>query len=652
MFYRSINWIISLSRPVKQLVIVIVDIILLELAIIFAYSLRQAAWFWPDGSIEKLFYIAPFLAIPIFYSFGLYQAIIRYMGIKAFLFIIYSVSLYMFIWSLFGYYINIKVPTSVLIYHDNGIIYNVNEYFSGFFVLCIITWLISLLLIGSSRLIARQIYWETQDGILDYSVKRKNVVIYGAGDGGIQIANALSYTKELKAVAFIDDNKNLIGKTIQSLRVYSFTSLRKLIKNQKISEVLIAIPSITPIQKSNLIEKLSVLPVKVSTIPGITEIAEGKFKIEDRLPINIEDILGREKVPPIKKLLESNITNKNILVTGAGGSIGSELSRQIISLNPNKLILFEQSEFALYNIEKEIKNHTNLKNNQVIPVLGNVCDQNKLINIFKLHKVQTVFHAAAYKHVPIVEDNIVEGFRNNVLGTLSVAEATKIVGVNNFVLISTDKAVRPTNIMGATKRLSEMIVQAYSEKKYKNKDTKYSVVRFGNVLGSSGSVLPLFKDQIESGGPLTLTHKNITRYFMTIEEAAQLVIQASSIKSDNKNGNLFILDMGKPIKILDLAKKMIELSGFKWKLSKEEDGDILIQEVGLRPGEKLFEELMIGDESKKTEHPKIIQIKERYESLKRIKRAISSFNDIEDADSSNKTKTILKSIVFDYKPTF
>ena len=652
-FKILLSWANNLSRIQKQFIMVFADIIILEIAILFSYSLRQASWFWPDGDIEKLVYIAPFLSIPIFYLLGLYQSIVRYMGIKAFIHIFYAVSLYMIIWTIFGYYINVDASRSVLIYQDNGTIYKVNEYFSGFLVLCIINWLISVLLIGSSRIVARQIYWLIQDSIFHGSYVRKNILIYGAGDAGIQLATALNFSKELNVCAFIDDNKSIQGKFIYGFKVFKIEVLKNLIDSLSISEVLIAIPSLTEKQKSFIIKNLSKYPIKVSTIPGITEIAEGNFKIEDRKPIHIEDILGREKVPPIHNLLACNIERQNVLVTGAGGSIGSELSRQIIDLKPKTIVLLELSEFALYEIEKDFKNRLNLDKTSTIFVLGNVCDKQKLLNILRKYKIDILFHAAAYKHVPIVEKNIIEGFRNNVIGTLSSIEASISSNVKNFVHISTDKAVRPTNIMGATKRISEMIVQAYSEESYKqnyNKKIKFSTVRFGNVLGSSGSVLPLFTEQIKSGGPITLTHKAMTRYFMTIQEAAQLVIQASAIKSDNASGNLFVLDMGKPVKIIDLAKKMVELSGLKWKLSRDQDGDIEIIIVGLRPGEKLFEELMIGNSSKKTEHPKIIQINEKFEPLRKIIKAIAEFNEDNNTDNILRTKNLLKRIVKDYNP--
>ena len=646
-----INWIIDLSRLQKQFVMVLVDMFLLGTAIFFSYSLTQAAWFWPDGEIEKLIYISPFLSIPIFYFLGMYQSIVRHMGIKAFMHIFYSVSLYMLLLALIGYYIKVEIGSSVQIFHENGAIYKVNDHFGSFLVFCIINWLISILLIGSSRLAAREIYWNIQVGVLGTSNSRKNILVYGAGHAGIQLATALKFSYELKVCAFIDDDHNIQGKYIYGLKVYKPSSLRELINSYKINEVLIAIPSLNQTQESLIIKNLSKFPVKVSTIPGIEEIAEGNFKIEDRKSINIEDVLGREKIPPINKLLTQNISKKNILITGGGGSIGAELSRQISNLNPKCIILFEKNEYALYEIEKELKDY--FIDLPIISILGDICDKTKLLFILKFYKVDTVFHAAAYKHVPMIEKNISEGFKNNVLGTISSVEACIEMKIKNFVLISTDKAVRPTNVMGATKRVSEMIIQAYAEEnnKINHKNfTKFSIVRFGNVLGSSGSVLPLFENQIKKGGPITLTHKNITRYFMTTQEAAQLVIQASAIESDNSKGNLFVLDMGQPIKIIELAKKMVELSGLKWKMSKDEDGDIEIKIIGLRPGEKLYEELIIGNQSQETQHPKIIQIKEHFKPLNILKRTISEINKNINEKDEKKIKNLLKKLVEDFNP--
>lgn len=614
-----IQRLLSLPRTFKQFLMVALDIIMLETSIILSYSLRQAEWFWPDGKLEILLYFAPALAVPIFYFFGLYHSVIRYIGIKVFLIIIYSVTVYILLWAVIGYVINIEVPRSVLIYHDNGTIYKVSEYFSGFFVLCIINWLICLLLIGSSRIIARQVYWGISDGFFDVIDDRKNVIIYGAGSGGVQLSNSLYFSKELKPIAFIDDDESLISKQIGNIKVYHHTKKEYLVSKYNVKEVLIAIPSITKEKRNKIIDRFKNLSLRVSSLPGIDQIVEGKIRVEDRKQIKIADILGRSQVDPVKSLMDLNTKNKSILVTGAGGSIGSQLCFQLIKLSPKKLILFELNEFSLYNVESILKGMNLSYEIEIVSVLGSVFNKIKFSDILKKYKINTIYHTAAYKHVPMVENNILEAFKNNVLGTLYCAEAAIENKVESFVLISSDKAVRPTSFMGGTKRIAEMIIQNFTKT-----NTKFSAVRFGNVLGSSGSVIPLFEKQIESGGPVTITHEKITRYFMTVEEASELVIQAGAIKA---KGNIFFLDMGNPIKIIDLAKKMIELSGLTWELNNKKGADINIIITGLRSGEKLFEELAIGNNTENTIHPKIISIKENFMPLDELKKEFKKFKD-------------------------
>ena len=548
----------------------------------------------------------------------------------------------MAIWLIFGYLMNVNVPYSVLIYHDNGQIYKVNQYFSGFFVLCIINWLICLLLIGVSRFIIRQIYWGIINNTGEILDERKNLIIYGAGSAGIQLANALYFSRELNPVAFIDDNASLIDKEISGLKILHSSKINYLIKRYRIKEVLIAIPSISKNEKNIILDKLRNFPIKVSILPGISELAEGKVKVDDRKTIKIEDILGRIPVLPNKNLMDMNIRNKNVLVTGAGGSIGSELCNQISKLKPKNLVMLDKNEYSLYSIENKIKNKTNINDINIFPILGDVCDKTKIISIIKKFKINTIYHAAAYKHVPLVEKNIIEAFKNNVKGTLSCAKAAQELKIDSFIFISTDKAVRPTNFMGATKRFSELIIHLLSQ----NSNTKFSVVRFGNVLRSSGSAIPLFEKQIANGGPVTITHQDITRYFMTIEEASQLVIQAGSI---NQEGNIFVLDMGKPIKIIDLAKKMIELSGCSWNDTNDKNY-IEIKIIGLRSGEKLFEELSLDNNIKKTVHPKIMAIKEKYYYKNNIHNLLSRFKEKNTPENVENTIKIIKSVVKDYKP--
>jgi FlaA1/EpsC-like NDP-sugar epimerase len=437
--------------------------------------------------------------------------------------------------------------------------------------------------------------------------KTKVALIYGAGDAGRQLAMALLHSNEITVAGFIDDDASLQGAIIQSVKVFPTEKIELLIEQKEVTHVLLALPSASRSQKAQIIQNLSVLGVKVLTLPTLSELAEGKLTINDLKEVQIEDLLAREITRPNEILLNKNTRNQCVLVTGAGGSIGSELCRQILKRNPTKLVLIEVSEVALYNIENELCELINRTNSrtELVCRLCNVRDAQVIDHIICTESPNTVYHAAAYKHVSIVENNICEGILNNVVGTLNCIESSINHRVNQFILISTDKAVRPTNVMGASKRVAEMILQAYA---YDQKSTKISMVRFGNVLGSSGSVVPKFRQQIAAGGPITLTHAEITRYFMTIPEATQLVMQAGAMGG---NGEVFLLDMGEPVKIIELAKRMVELSGLRVK-DKNNQGDIEIKITGLRPGEKLYEELLIGDKPIPTEHPEIFMGLEGY----------------------------------------
>lgn len=456
-------------------------------------------------------------------------------------------------------------------------------------------------LVVSSRLIAKIFLHEIR-----LNRKRKaKVAIYGAGEAGIQTAIALKMGPEFHPIAFFDDNIELQGKNIMGLPVLNPENIASYLGSRECRHLLIAIPSAPQSLRQKIIQKLDGSGLILKTLPGLAELVDGKVRIENIRDVGIEDLLGRDLVPPQDHLMSSQVKGKIVLVTGAGGSIGSELCRQVSLIGPEKLILLDNSEFSLYKIEQElIKIRPQMK---IIPTLGSVCDASLLSHIFSEHKIQTLYHAAAYKHVPLVEQNEMIGVINNVVGTQVCAETAGQNNVETFILVSTDKAVRPTNVMGSTKRISEMILQALSaEKKYK---TKYCMVRFGNVLGSSGSVIPVFQEQIKHGGPLTVTHPDITRYFMTIPEAAQLVIQAGAL---SKSGDVFVLDMGQPVKIVDLAKKVIQLSGFEVKDEQNPNGDIAIEFVGLRPGEKLYEELLICENAKWTDHPRIMRAEEDF----------------------------------------
>ncbi|EOM7568391.1 polysaccharide biosynthesis protein, partial [Shigella sonnei] len=442
---------------------------------------------------------------------------------------------------------------------------------------------------------------------LNYGVKGSApVLIYGAGESGRQLLPALMQAKEYFPVAFVDDNPRLHKAVIHGVTVYPSDKLSYLVDRYGIKKILLAMPSVSKSQRQKVITRLEHLPCEVLSIPGMVDLVEGRAQISNLKKVSIDDLLGRDPVAPDAKLMAENITGKAVMVTGAGGSIGSELCRQIVRYKPAKLVLFELSEYALYAIEKELSAlcDKEVLNVPVIPLLGSVQRQNRLQMVMKSFGIQTVYHAAAYKHVPLVEHNVVEGVRNNVFGTLYCAESAIESGVETFVLISTDKAVRPTNTMGTTKRLAELVLQALSARQ---SQTRFCMVRFGNVLGSSGSVVPLFEKQIAQGGPVTLTHRDIIRYFMTIPEASQLVIQAGAM---GHGGDVFVLDMGDPVKIYDLAKRMIRLSGLSVRDDKNPDGDIAIEVTGLRPGEKLYEELLIGDSVQGTSHPRIMTANE------------------------------------------
>lgn len=472
---------------------------------------------------------------------------------------------------------------------------------------------------------------------------KKNVLIYGAGEAGRQLANSLKTNSKYKVIGFLDDNKKLHKKLLSKKKIYSFSELKKLITIKDITLVFLAIPSISRVKRSQIIKKLNHYNLIVKTLPSISEIIDGRITISDVKDLDIDDLLNRDEVKANIKLLNQNIKNKIVAVTGAGGSIGSELCRQIIKLKSKKLVLLELNEFALYKIYEELSNYK--INKKIIPLLVDIQNQKKLEMIFETFRVDTVYHTAAYKHVPLVEENVCSGIKNNVFGTLSVAEASISRKVKNFVLISSDKAVRPTNIMGATKRLAELCVQGIYNK-IKSNISNFSIVRFGNVLASSGSVIPKFKKQIIEDGIVTLTHKNVTRYFMTVTEAAQLVIQAGAM---GKYSEVFVLDMGKSIKIFDLIIKMINLSGLKIKDYKNPNGDVEIKIIGLRAGEKLYEELLIGNNPTKTKHPKIQKINDPYILFDKLKKDLNNLEILIDNNDASEAKKLLSKLLKSYK---
>ena len=467
---------------------------------------------------------------------------------------------------------------------------------------------------------------------------RKRVAIYGAGLAGQQIAAALNRSDDYLPVCFIDDKRSLQGQSLSGLKIYSPKKAQAKLGKFGIEEVLLAMPSVGRARKKEIIESFDTADVKIMELPGVTQLVDGKVKVSDIREVDIIDLLGRDPVPPKPELLEKNIKNKVVMVTGAGGSIGSELCRQIVKHQPNMLVLFEMSEFALYSIDRELQ----ASDIQIIPVLGSVTNQQKLERIIQEYKVQTVYHAAAYKHVPLVEANPFEGIYNTSIGTQRSVDAAVNQNVETFVLISTDKAVRPTNVMGASKRMAELYCQGLAST---NPNTQISIVRFGNVLGSSGSVVPLFKKQIAQGGPVTVTHPEVTRYFMTIPEAAQLVIQAGAMGT---GGDVFLLDMGEPVKIVDLAKQMIRLSGFR-AIDENGIGDIEVQFTGLRPGEKLYEELLIdADNVEKTEHERILKSYEKYYGYLEVSEIFIQLKNYKHRNDLNELFTILKKYVDGY----
>ena len=616
---------LKLPRSTKRILVILSDIFLLFSALWISFSLRLETIYIPDQFVLALWFSAVASAIIIFVRMGLYRSVIRYIGFKFFWVIFQAVSIYSASFALLMILTNLHgVPRSALF----------------------INWFVCLILIASSRIVAR--WWFSYDARdADYfPSKRKNVLIYGAGSAGIQLAVALSYSKELKPIAFIDDDKDKQKQNINELNVYSINQLNDLIEAEKIQEILLAIPSSSRHRRHQIITQLEPLPVHVRTLPGVSGLAKGNVKIDDIIEVDIADLLGRDAVSPNQSLLHANIKNKVIMVTGAGGSIGSELCRQIIKLSPKNLILFEQSEYNLYALEKELAMHSKV----CVPVLGSVVNQKRVEQVCCSFGVQTIYHAAAYKHVPMVEKNPAMGVKNNIFGTWHTAKAALNTGVETFVLISTDKAVRPTNVMGTTKRFAELILQAISQKSLKNKSgrtTRFTMVRFGNVLGSSGSVVPLFREQIKQGGPVTVTHRDIIRYFMTIPEASQLVIQAGAM---GKGGDVFVLDMGDPVNIYHLAERMIRLSGFEVQDKQHPHGDIAIDVTGLRPGEKLYEELLIDDNVMGTKHKRIMRAEETIVPWAVLEKYLKSLKIAIEKNDIKQIRSFLLNVVKGYHP--
>ena len=576
--------VLALPRWAKRFVVTTLDAGLCVLSVWLAYYLRLGEFVALSGNALWATGAAIGIALPIFIASGLYRAIFRYSGWPALLAVARAISIYGLLYASIFTAIGIRdVPRTV------GIIQPI----------------LLLLFVGASRALARIWLGDQYQSILKHA-SRPKVLVYGAGQTGRQLVAAMANNHEMQVVGFLDDEDRLHGHVLNGQPIYNPADLTSLVHTLAISDVLLAMPNLSRKRRNEILNEIRSAQVAVRTLPSVTDLAQGKVSISDLRELDIDDLLGREPVIPNQILLAMNVRSKVVMVTGAGGSIGSELCRQILSVGPSKLLLIEQSEFALYGIHQELEAKRVGRDIVLVPLLASVQDKERIREIMSTWHPDTVYHAAAYKHVPLVEHNPAEGIKNNLLGTLRTAQAALENGVSDFVLISTDKAVRPTNIMGSSKRLAEMVLQALAAA---NPSTKFSMVRFGNVLGSSGSVVPKFRQQIRDGGPITLTHPEITRYFMTIPEASQLVIQAGAMA---KGGDVFVLDMGQSVKIIDLARRMIELSGLTVKDERNPDGDIEIEIAGLRPGEKLYEELLIGDNPRPTSHSRIMKAHEEF----------------------------------------
>ena len=579
---------LELPRWVKQFAAMLVDVVCALLATWLSFSLRLDEWHALIAEQKMAYILAVVLSIPVFFQYGVYKTVLRFTGAHTLALMSKAVGIYGVL-----YFTAIFILASPYIYRSIGLVQPI-----------IMFLLMALARVAASLALGFRAYGNNGRPVLG------TLLIYGAGHSGMQIASALRQSGQYFLAGYIDDSPQYQGSNINGLMVYPPKEISRLIDTHGVTDILLAMPSIDRARRNAILSDLRELQVHVRSLPDLVDLAQGHVTVLDIKELDPDDLLGREPVAPNRELIEKNILGKTVLISGAGGSIGSELCRQILQVGPKQLLLLDHNEFGLYVIEAELRTQSNANpqlKTELVPLLGNVRDAERLEAIFTKWKIDTVYHAAAYKHVPLVEHNPSEGLQNNVLGTLNLAQAAKKHQTANFVLISTDKAVRPTNVMGATKRFAELVLQALANEE--NSGTCFSMVRFGNVLGSSGSVVPLFREQIKAGGPVTLTHAEVTRYFMTIPEAAQLVIQAGAMA---KGGEVFVLDMGQPVKIYDLAKRMVELSGLSVKNPETGAGDIEIVVTGLRPGEKLYEELLIGENPTSTPHPRIMMAREDF----------------------------------------
>jgi FlaA1/EpsC-like NDP-sugar epimerase len=579
---------LELPRWVKQFAAMLIDVVCALLATWLAFSLRLDEWHALIAEQKMAYILAVALSIPVFFQYGVYKTVLRFTGAHTLALMSKAVGIYGVL-----YFTAIFMLASPYIYRSIGLVQPIIMFI-----------LMALARVAASLALGFRSYGNNGRPVLG------TLLIYGAGHSGMQIASALRQSGQYFLAGYIDDSTQYQGSNINGLMVYPPKEITRLIDTHGVTDILLAMPSIDRARRNAILSDLRELQVHVRSLPDLVDLAQGHVTVLDIKELDPDDLLGREPVAPNRELIEKNILGKTVLISGAGGSIGSELCRQILQVGPKQLLLLDHSEYGLYVIESELRAQLNANpqlKTELIPLLGNVRDAERLETIFTKWKIDTVYHAAAYKHVPLVEHNPSEGLQNNVLGTLNLAQTARKHRTANFVLISTDKAVRPTNVMGATKRFAELVLQALANQE--NSSTCFSMVRFGNVLGSSGSVVPLFREQIKAGGPVTLTHAEVTRYFMTIPEAAQLVIQAGAMA---KGGEVFVLDMGQPVKIYDLAKRMVELSGLSVKNPETGAGDIEIVVTGLRPGEKLYEELLIGENPTSTPHPRIMMAREDF----------------------------------------
>ena len=621
--------VLHLPRPLKRILAIFLDAFLCALTVWLAFYLRLGQWIDLSGNFEwdpaPALIVSLVMALPIFIIFGLYRAIFRYSGWTALMAVAKAAFVYGILYfSIFTVYGVPGVPRTL------GLIQPI----------------LLLLAVGASRAFVS--YW--LGGLYQNIFVRASLpktLIYGAGTAGRQLAAALLHSQEMSVIGFLDDNEKIQGQTLNNLPIYAPNDLSRLVQSHNVHRVLLAIPSASRKRRNEALNLILNEKLLVQTVPSMSDLAKGKVTTSDLHWLDIDDLLGRDPVAPNAQLLDKNIANSVVMVTGAGGSIGSELTRQMFALQPKVLLLVEQSEFALYQLHEELlgkqKNSSKLSF-EIFPLIASVCDERRMNEIISTWNPDTIFHAAAYKHVPLVEHNPAEGIRNNVLGTLVTAQCAIKHHVKNFVLISTDKAVRPTNIMGATKRLAENVLQALAAT---SQSTIFTMVRFGNVLDSSGSVVPKFRQQILDGGPITVTDAEVTRYFMTIPEAAQLVIQAGAMGT---GGDVFVLDMGEPVRIMDLAKKIIELSGLSVRDESNQAGDIEIEVTGLRPGEKLYEELLIGDNPEPTSHPRIMKAHEDFVEWPSLSEKLAELKEALAIGDSSVLRDLLGALVPGYKP--